>query len=114
MGSPDLYLRRVLDGALDAVVEISLDGVVTSWNDAAAELLGWSAAEAVGQRFDALALAPGHWTAVRQAAGQRMELMLRDRDGHEVPVDVALTSIELDRRTGLVAFLRDQRPRRRE
>jgi diguanylate cyclase (GGDEF)-like protein/PAS domain S-box-containing protein len=110
MSSPDLYLRRVLDGALDAVLEISPDGIITSWNDAAARLLGWSPEEAVGERFDSLALAPGHWPAVRQAIGQRTELMLRGRDGGEVPVDVALTAIELDGRAGLVAFLRDLRP----
>ena len=112
MSSPDLYLRRVLDGALDAVLEISPDGVITSWNDAAARMLGWSPEEAIGERFDALALAPGHWPAVRQAIGQRTELMLHDRDGGEVPVNVALTSIELEGRAGLVAFLRDLRPQR--
>ena len=112
MNSPDLYLRRVLDGALDAVLEINVDGVITSWNDAAALLLGWSPEEAIGERFDALALAPGHWPAVRKAVGQRTELMLRDRAGADVPVGVSLTSVELNGRTGLVAFLRDLRPQR--
>lgn len=35
-----------------AVVEMSHDGVVTSWNDDAVGMFGWKPDEAVGQRFD--------------------------------------------------------------
>jgi serine phosphatase RsbU (regulator of sigma subunit)/anti-sigma regulatory factor (Ser/Thr protein kinase) len=40
------------DDAHVAVIEMSRDGVVTSWNDDAVVMLGWLPDEAVGHRFD--------------------------------------------------------------
>ncbi|MBL6456608.1 PAS domain S-box protein [Belnapia sp. T6] len=48
--SPGRLAQLVLESSADfAVLTIGLDGIVTSWNSAAERVMGWSAAEAVGQ-----------------------------------------------------------------
>jgi PAS domain S-box-containing protein len=50
-------LRRVaaiIEDSDDAIVGRDLDGVVTSWNDAAERLFGWSAEEMIGRSIDVL------------------------------------------------------------
>src|SRR5271157_1776556 len=42
-------LRLVLETALDAVVVMTSDGIVSEWNDRAASIFGWSREEALGQ-----------------------------------------------------------------
>jgi PAS domain S-box-containing protein len=45
-------LASIADASQDAIVSVSLEGMVTSWNGAAERLYGYSAAEAMDQRFD--------------------------------------------------------------
>jgi PAS domain S-box-containing protein len=43
------FMQAVLESARDAILICNAEGIVTNWNDAAAELLGYSAQEIVGQ-----------------------------------------------------------------
>src|SRR5207253_9953318 len=48
----DEYLRRlgsIFDSALDAVVTMDADGVITDWNPMAETIFGWPKSEAVGR-----------------------------------------------------------------
>jgi PAS domain S-box-containing protein len=46
--------RRMVESIVDcAIVQLDLQGRVLSWNAGAEQLLGWSAAEILGQRFSA-------------------------------------------------------------
>ena len=48
--SPGRLAELVLENAADfAIFTMDLDGIVTTWNSAAERVLGWSAAEAIGQ-----------------------------------------------------------------
>jgi len=118
-------LRRqslLLDSLSDGVMAVGLDGAIIEWNARAAGMLGWSRAEAVGQRPHDL-LTPGRRdglgeaTLARALAGERVaeERMLRRQDGREVAVEVVavpLTDAE-GRRVACVAILRDVDERRR-
>ncbi|WP_197026558.1 response regulator [Hylemonella gracilis] len=47
----DARLAAILDGASDAIIGKDLQGRVTSWNRAAAQIFGYAASEAVGQKL---------------------------------------------------------------
>jgi PAS domain S-box-containing protein len=42
-------LAAIVTSSEDAIVGVTLDGIVTSWNEAAERLFGWSATEMIGQ-----------------------------------------------------------------
>ena len=110
-------LGAIVESSLDAIISKDLNGVVTSWNPAAAELFGFSREEAIGAKLEDLIvpydLAPEEariLAAVR--TGQALELRETERlrkDGSVVPVSVSVAPI-LDERgavTGASTTMRD-------
>jgi PAS domain S-box-containing protein len=88
--------RTLVDSMEEAVLSKTPEGVITSWNPAAAHQYGYSAAEAIGQPVTMLA-PPGH-------EEEMASILARIRDGQRVPsyetvrrrkdgslVDIALT-----------------------
>ncbi len=100
-------LVAIIGSSHDAIIGLSLDGIVTSWNGGAEQMYGWTAAEAVGHPPDRI-LAPGHldeYTTIlaRIAAGEpvvRLETRRVRRDGSEL--DIGLTVSPVRDETGTV------------
>lgn len=115
----EMRLRRVLEGSYDAFIAIEDDGTVREWNPAAETLFGWSAAEAVGQPMADLivpdAYRDGHNVGMRRfletgqvhVLNKRLQLPARHRLGHEFPVEMTISLVELGRRRTFTAFLHD-------
>ncbi len=96
-------MLRLVDASMDAIISHTIDGVITSWNRAAVELFGWSAAEAVGRHINLFVPAgreSEHHAMVEEAwAGRRLELHETDRchrDGHLVHVTVSAAPVPGD------------------
>ncbi|MCC9596443.1 MULTISPECIES: response regulator [unclassified Rubrivivax] len=107
----------IVERSADAIVGLSLDGVVTDWNRGAENLFGYPAAEALGRPLAALIRPPGHEAEDaellrRAAAGEAVEPLdtqRRRRDGRLLDVSIALGPIadETGRVVGVAAIVRD-------
>lgn len=50
ISSRERYLEAIVQSAIDyAIISLDLDGIVTSWNEGARKILGWSADEMIGK-----------------------------------------------------------------
>ena len=84
----------------DAVIGLSLDGSILSWNPGAERMYGYSEVEVSGQPVEILA-APEHGKAfsgaVRRAAGgisvKNQEVIHSRKDGHELSVSFTMSPI---------------------
>jgi len=97
-----------------ACFSIDWEGRITGWTQAAEELVGWSAAQAIGRRVDDLLIASSSWVSYHaeltvleqtpRAAGW-LRVYVYHRDGQHLPVMLALTKV-LDPGAGLHAVMR--------
>ncbi|MEO8384078.1 MAG: PAS domain S-box protein [Betaproteobacteria bacterium] len=115
----DSVFRQLLESSNDAVVTMSEDGCLASWNPGATLMFGWTAAEAVGKRLSELMIPPAmreRHEAGRQrilAGGEpkimnrQVELSALRKDGREIPVELSVWPIKLEKHTLFGAFIRD-------
>jgi PAS domain S-box-containing protein len=97
-------MRAVLDCALDAVIGMDERGTVTFWNPRAAEIFGWSVAEAQGRNLAELVIRPADREAFREGLarntgggdwpwlGRRRELLALRRDRSHFPVEISVVA----------------------
>ncbi len=95
-------MAAIIARAGDAFVGITVDGLVTEWNDAAEQLFGWSRQEALGQPLGPLILPPHrrplyleemHELLRSRPDGTRdrpLEISALTRDRHEVKIELSL------------------------
>src|SRR4051794_6786844 len=118
----DDAVRRVLDGALDAVIATGGDGGIVGWNRAAEALLGWTKADVVGRKVYDVIIAARHRERfvreMRAVAPEDLRVSYRDcvvvdREGTEIPVDASVAATRVDGCVLITAFVRDIRDRKR-
>jgi PAS domain S-box-containing protein len=117
-------VRLILQTAYDAFIAIAPDGRVTDWNLQACKLFGWREDEVVGRNVldllvPAAERAPWHDCLAQFAQSGTCamltgptETMALTRDGHAIPVEVAITPLATKEGYGVTAFIRDIRPRK--
>src|SRR5437870_5015462 len=117
-------LRGVIASALDAVVMMDEDGKITDWNPRAAEVFGWSREEAMGRSLSEMIIPPqlreAHKNGLRRylATGdgpvlnRRIEVVALRRDGHEFPVELAISPARSGGKLTSSGFIRDIPERR--
>ncbi len=117
-------LTAILRSALDAHVAMDDTGRVTTWNQQAESLFGWTEGEVLGQRLADIIVPHAHREA--HAAGlrrfltsgegpilnQRIELTALRRDGSEFPVELAVAPVRIGTTWLFSAFVRDITARR--
>ncbi len=118
-------LKAIIDSALDAIVTMDENGLITGWNVRAEAVFGWSAAEVIGHSMSTTIIPPQHRQAHQRglarflSAGegpilnQRLEITALHRNGDEFPVELAVTPIRLSSSWLFSAFIRDITQRRR-
>ncbi|WP_305824177.1 sensor histidine kinase [Massilia brevitalea] len=118
-------IRAIVDTAQDAFIGVDLKGCISEWNPQAEQMLGWRRAEALGRRLDDLNLAdplrtsdsdalPQLLASNRQGAlDRRVERVVTDRHGAEIPVEMSTSLTGEGDSTMLSIFLRDITERKR-
>ena len=116
--------RLILESALDAVITMDAEGVITDWNAQAEDIFGWPHADIVGRRMTETLIPPEQqeahlWGFHRfldaddaRPLRKRIEVEVRHRDGRLFPVEMSISSIGLGGRVSFSAFMRDISDRR--
>ena len=112
-------IRAITDSAKDAIVMMNPAGQISYWNPAAEVIFGYTKEEAIGQRLHML-LAPQRYhdehetqfqaflqTGRGAAVGATREIEARHRDGHEIAIELSLSSIELHDGWHSIGIIRD-------
>ena len=118
-------LRSVLDSALDAVVGMDTDGLITDWNPRAETIFGWNRAEVLGRPLAETIIPPRYREAHRRglqhflATGEgpvlnrRIEITALRRDETEFPVELSVTPLKTHESYQFSAFITDITDRKR-
>jgi PAS domain S-box-containing protein len=118
-------LRLIIDTALDGVITIDSQGMVTGWSRQAEAMFGWQAVEILGQRLSETIIPTRYRDAHERGLKQflathegpllnrRIEVTALYRDGREFPVELAITPIRLGSDFIFSAFVRDITERKR-
>jgi diguanylate cyclase (GGDEF)-like protein/PAS domain S-box-containing protein len=118
-------LGSIFDSALDGVVTMGADGVITDWNPMAETIFGWPRSEAVGRPVSEtiipLRYRGAHKVGLRHflATGEgpvlnkRLELAALHRDGHEFPIELSISATSSGGSHLFSAFVRDITERHR-
>jgi PAS domain S-box-containing protein len=109
----------ILDSALDCIVTIDHEGLITEFNPAAERTFGYSRNDAVGKRLGDVIIPPSLREQHRQGLarylatgearvlGKRVELTAARADGSEFPVELAISRIPWDGPPSFTGYLRD-------
>ena len=118
--------QAMLDTAVDGIVTIDSAGLIRSFNGAAERLFGWTTGEALGQKVSVLLPEPGEEGREAQVnrylsighrggmggesgarAGGDREVLARHRDGHLMPIRLAIGRVEHRGDRHYIAFITD-------
>jgi PAS domain S-box-containing protein len=116
--SNESRLKAILDNTVDGVITINTSGIIESFNPAAEQLFGYSNKEACGQNVNILM--PDPWksehdqyiqsylhTGEAKIIGKGREVAGRRKDGSTFPMDLSVSSMEIENRLMFTGFVRD-------
>jgi PAS domain S-box-containing protein len=123
--SAEARFRAIVETSLDAVLTMDAEGRITGWNPQAEATFGWGEGDVVG-RFLAEVIVPPRYrerhseglrrylaTGETSILGRRIELTALHREGHEFPVELAVTSMRRGGDLTFSGFVRDITDRQR-
>jgi PAS domain S-box-containing protein len=117
-------MRAITDSAQDAILMMDPEGRASYWNPAAERILGYTSAEALGQKLHEL-IAPARFHPAYQdafpafqltgqgaAIGKTLDLEARRKDGQEISVQLSLSALQINGGWHAVGILRDTTDRK--
>ncbi len=115
-------LRAMMDTAVDGIVSIDSKGIIIGVNRSTEQLLGWSAAELIGNNVKMLMPEPfrsehdgylEHYQRTGEAKiiGTGREVEAAHKNGDRVAIRLAIGHVKMDWDDFYVAFVSDIRPR---
>ena len=115
--------RNLTASAQDAITMMDHHGNITYWNEAAAEIFGFSAAEALGKPIHTL-ISPRLAESGQRGAmegkpvsdgpiRETIELITRRKDGTEIPIELSLSEARIKDQWNSIWIIRDITERRR-
>lgn len=111
--------RMVLHDAMDAVVVMDAQGMISGWNRQAEAIFGWETVEVLGRNLVETVVPPQHRAAHLQGVARylstgeatvlnkRIEISALRKDGTEFPIELTITPLKLERGMFFSAFVRD-------
>jgi toluene monooxygenase system protein E len=118
-------LRSMVHSALDAVIGMDADGIITGWNKQAEDIFGWTRSEALGRRMSETIIPmqyrSSHERGLRHffqtgqgpILNQRIEITALRRDGSEFPVELSVAPLKSGDTWSFSSFVRDISDRKR-
>lgn len=115
----------IVNGALDAIIAIDQDGMITEFNPAAERLFGYGRAEAMGREMADMIIPAEYRDAHRaglrrhRESGEsrllerRLELTACRRGGETFPVELTISRVRAGAQPAFIGFVRDITDRRR-
>ncbi len=117
--------RLIVETALDAMVTMDHQGLITGWNPRAEKIFGWSRQEVMGRRMSEIIIpqqyreAHEHGlqrflaTGAGKVLNQQIEITALHRSGREFPVELAICPAKLGDRWTFSGFIRDLTQRKK-
>jgi diguanylate cyclase (GGDEF)-like protein/PAS domain S-box-containing protein len=116
MRRAERLMRHVVESSVDAIVTVSHEGRIETFNPAAESMFGYPEAEAAGRPLAELVSCAGagrRWADLVASAGRGLvEAKALRRNGRRLPVELVLTPIEGEEALRLVAVIRDTTERK--
>jgi len=111
--------RSITSTAINAIIMIDHQGLITLWNRSAEIIFGWSSEEVIGKNLQETILPQRYIDAHTkgfhrfQKTGKRLsydkplELSALRRDGVEIPIELSLSAVQLKGKRNVVGILND-------
>lgn len=111
--------RSITSSALDAIIMMDDSGSISYWNEAAEEIFGYSAQEALGKEMHTLLTPPKYHGIYKKGVnnfkasgkgpvvGKTLELTALRGNGTEFPIELSVSAVKIKNRWHSIGILRD-------
>lgn len=112
-------LQSIVDTAMDAVVTMNTEGIITGWNAQAESMFGWPREETIGRVLHETIIPPQYReahirgmkhfleTGEGPILNSRIETLALHRDGREFLIELSITPVKTGDKYEFSSFIRD-------
>lgn len=112
-------VRAIVDAALDAIITMDGNGLITEFNPAAEHIFGYRKMNVIGRELAEIIIPPDYrvqhrrglkrflGTGENKLFGHRLELEGMRADGSQFPIELTITALKLQGKPLFTGFIRD-------